>query len=167
MINWEAIGAIGEIVGATAVVLTLAYLAKQMGQDAAATTSNSISSWLADYNGIILELTRDPDISKIVRQGLTNFDKLDPNDQLRVHSWLAAHMLSAQNLYLQAQDGTTHTDVSDQVLGFTATMLQTAGGKQWWDTARPVWRPEFVPHLDTLMKDTGPVTENWPIFNET
>ena len=31
--NWEALGAIGEIVGAIAVVLTLGYLAVQMRQN--------------------------------------------------------------------------------------------------------------------------------------
>ena len=39
--NWEAIGAIGEIVGAVAVVLTLAYLAIQVrhAKEAAADTN--------------------------------------------------------------------------------------------------------------------------------
>ena len=31
--NWEAIGALGEVVGAIAVVLTLAYLAIQVRQN--------------------------------------------------------------------------------------------------------------------------------------
>jgi hypothetical protein len=34
MMNWEAIGAIGEIVGATAVVASLLYLAVQMRRNA-------------------------------------------------------------------------------------------------------------------------------------
>ena len=39
--NWEAIGAIGEIVGALAVVLTLGYLANQVrhAKEAAADTN--------------------------------------------------------------------------------------------------------------------------------
>ena len=37
--NWDAIGAVGEIIGALAVVLTLGYLAIQTRHSAAATQS--------------------------------------------------------------------------------------------------------------------------------
>jgi hypothetical protein len=39
--NWDAIGAIGETVGALAVILTLAYLAVQIRQNALATQTAS------------------------------------------------------------------------------------------------------------------------------
>jgi hypothetical protein len=51
--NWDAIGAIGEIVGAAAVVLTLGYLALQIRHSKQATTdsnriarSNGVREWL-------------------------------------------------------------------------------------------------------------------------
>ena len=37
MVNWEAIGAIGEVSGALAVVLTLLYLARQISESRKAT----------------------------------------------------------------------------------------------------------------------------------
>jgi hypothetical protein len=40
-INWEAVGAIGEIVGAVAVVLTLGYLAVQIRQNTNASRAQS------------------------------------------------------------------------------------------------------------------------------
>ena len=39
--NWEAIGAIGEIVGAIAVIATLFYLSIQIRQNATATTRSN------------------------------------------------------------------------------------------------------------------------------
>lgn len=47
--NWDAIGAIGEIVGAAAVVLTLGYLAMQIRHSERATTD---SNRMARYNGV-------------------------------------------------------------------------------------------------------------------
>ena len=50
--NWEAIGAIGEVLGAVAVILTLAYLAVQIRQNTsstrASTYSNTTDGW-ANY----------------------------------------------------------------------------------------------------------------------
>lgn len=52
--NWDAIGAVGEIVGALAVVLTLGYLAAQIKQNtqsnrntAIQTISSTNGEWLA------------------------------------------------------------------------------------------------------------------------
>ena len=42
--NWEAVGAVGEIVGAIAVVITLIYLARQMRQNSSALRSTTAQS---------------------------------------------------------------------------------------------------------------------------
>jgi hypothetical protein len=39
--NWEAIGAIGEVLGALAVIVTLVYLAVQIRQNTAAALTNT------------------------------------------------------------------------------------------------------------------------------
>jgi hypothetical protein len=159
--NWEAIGAVGETLGALAVVLTLAYLARQMRQETIASTSNAMGTWLADYNSLILELIRDPEVALVVRKGLADFEHLEGNDQMRFHVWMVAHLLNTQNLYL---DATMHGAIVDQVLHFLATMLSTDGGMQWWITARPIWTADFVAYMDKLIEDSPAVTETWPFF---
>ena len=163
--NWEAFGAIGEILGALAVVATLMYLARQMRQDAKATTGEAMGSWLADYNNMVLEISRDPEFSKLIRQGLTDFEQLDENDQMRFHTFMVAHLLNAQNVFLQLQDGTMHQRIADQILPFNAAMLNSRGGLYWCGTARSIWRPEFVDHMDKLIEQASPITEIWPWFS--
>ena len=163
--NWDAIGAVGEILGATAVVATLIYLARQMQQEARADTAETMGSWLADYNGIVLDILRDPDVAQILRQGLTDFEQLSRNDQMRFHAWMVPHLLNAQVLWFQLNDGIMHRQIADQILTFNAMMLKTNGGSYWWSTARVIWRPEFVEHIDKLIEDLSPITEIWPWFS--
>ena len=163
--SWEAIGAVGEILGALAVVITLLYLARQMRRDALATTSGAMDSWLADYNNMVLEILRNPEVAHIFRQGLTDFEQLDENDQMRFHTWMVAHLLNAQNLFLQLNEGIMHRGVTDQILSFNAQMLNSKGGLYWWGTARSIWRPEFVAHMDSLIEKARPITEVWPWFS--
>jgi hypothetical protein len=165
IVNWEAIGAVGEIFGALAVVITLVYLARQIRQDAVATTSSAMGSWLADYNNMVLEILRDPEVAQIFRQGLTDFEQLDENDQMRFHAWMVAHFLNAQNVFLQLNDGIMHRRIADQILPFNAAMLNSKGGLYWWGTARSIWRPEFVAYMDRLIEETPPITEAWPWFS--
>ncbi len=163
--NWEAIGAIGEIFGALAVVATLMYLARQMRQNARATTGETMGSWLADYNNMLLEISRDPEVARIFRQGLTDFEQLNENDQMRFHTWMVAHTLNAQNVFLQLKDGAMHGGIADQLLPFNAAMLNTKGGLFWWGTGRSIWRPEFVAYMDKLIQESSPITEVWPWFS--
>ena len=49
--NWDAIGAVGEIVGALAVVVTLIYLAVQTRHSAAATQRQIMQAMYEDASG--------------------------------------------------------------------------------------------------------------------
>jgi hypothetical protein len=126
--NWEAIGAVGEIIGASLIVATLLFLGRQMGQQSRADTAATTGSWLADYNSMVLEILRDPGIAELIRQGLTDFEVLSPNDQMRFHTWMIAHLLSAQVMFFQLADGIMHERMADQILPFNAMMLKTKGG---------------------------------------
>ena len=163
--NWEAIGAVGEILGAAAVVATLLYLARQMQRETRADTAATMDSWLADYNGMVLEITRDPEFARIFRQGLTDFEQLEENDQMRFHAWMVAHMLNAEVLFFQVKEGIMHELIGDQVLQFNAAMLKMKGGAYWWATAVSIWKPEFVEHMNKLIEDSTPINEVWPWFS--
>ena len=165
MVNWEAAGAVGELLGASLIVATLLFLGRQIRQQSKADKAATTASWLADYNDMVLEILRDPDVASLIRQGLTDFEQLNSNDQMRFHTWMVAHLLSAQVMYFQFVDGTIHEPTAEQVLPFNAMMLKTKGGLYWWSTARRIWRPEFVEYMDGLIADVEPVTETWPWFS--
>ena len=54
--NWEALGAIGEIVGAVAVVLTLGYLALQIRQNTPSVRASTVQAISDSAQGRLLAL---------------------------------------------------------------------------------------------------------------
>jgi hypothetical protein len=69
-VNWEAAGAIGEIVGAAAVVLTLLYLAAETRKNAQAldaTTTREFGFRLSEW---AREVARDPELKRISLKSL-------------------------------------------------------------------------------------------------
>ena len=60
--NWEAIGAIGEIVGALAVVLTLAYLALQVTTAKRATIDQNTLSRANGVREMILAISTNDEL---------------------------------------------------------------------------------------------------------
>ena len=92
--NWEAVGAIGEIVGAAAVLATLYYLAAQIkiqnrqlqksNDHARAQTSVNINDQLLDVFDVLM---RDSDFVKIYSKGLNN-QPLDEFEAVKVLNFI-------------------------------------------------------------------------------
>ncbi|MEQ8331021.1 MAG: hypothetical protein RH859_11230 [Longimicrobiales bacterium] len=81
--NWEAIAAVGEIVGALAVLITLAYLARQVRQ---ANRQNLLASFQHTYDSInqFLESTlASGELAELVVRGRASYEDLTEADRLR------------------------------------------------------------------------------------
>ena len=66
MINWDAVGAVSEIVGAAAVVVTLLYLAKQISLTHGQTKTAGARELHAQYAEFYTLVATDPEISSLV-----------------------------------------------------------------------------------------------------
>ena len=64
--NWDALGAVGEIAGAIAVVITLFYLAVQTKRNTAAVTTESARAAETAMSEFNRDLARDPGLLKVI-----------------------------------------------------------------------------------------------------
>ncbi len=101
MDNWEAIGAIAEMLGALAVIITLGYLAIQIRQNTRSTTTSIYESAMDGY----VEINRamlEADIGAVCFKALTDPDSLSELEQFRysafIRMWLA-HVYKLFRLY--------------------------------------------------------------------
>ncbi len=89
--NWEAIGAIGEILGAIAVLLTLIYLVGQIKQNAASVATATYESMMSGITDINLVVVGNSELASIVARGGRDPDSLHHEEALRygalLRSW--------------------------------------------------------------------------------
>ena len=101
-LNWNAIGAVGEILGAIAVVVTLIYLAKELehAQSSSLLTSGErLLRTFDDVNRVIIE-----DVS--LREALFKQEPLTNPERLQLYMFAVTKCnmwLSAQNAYDRGQ----------------------------------------------------------------
>ena len=72
-VNWEAISAIGQIVGAFAVVISLIYLAREIRSNARAArvaSTETVIRWLR-------QLAEHPQLRELYYRGIHDFDSLE------------------------------------------------------------------------------------------
>jgi hypothetical protein len=100
--NWDAIGAVGEIVGALAVVVSLLYLAGQIRVSNKA-SRNSLIQELQGTVKIVFQMHLDE--AELIIKGMKDFDSLSEVEEMKFHLLFHQSMLDQQRIYYLKQDG--------------------------------------------------------------
>ncbi len=82
--NWNAVGAVGEVVGAIAVVLTLIYLAHQVRLGRLATEAASVDALAAGWNTLNVHLLSDPALMRVYVEGFADPEALSELEQAQL-----------------------------------------------------------------------------------
>ena len=124
LMNWEAIGAIGETVGAIAVVITLLYLASQTKQNTKATHAQATASVAAEMETNLLAIANNGDLAEAYRKAQYR-EKLLEIEAVRLGFWWAAFVRSAHSHLIQDGLGNLSEDNENavsQILGSFMTI---------------------------------------------
>lgn len=99
--NWDALGAIGELVSAFAVLITLVYLTLQVRQSnrlmQAQHRETNRNAVVETYDPIV----RDKELADLIEQSRGGLGKLDPGDQRRVFEQTRNELLLAQSQFVR------------------------------------------------------------------
>jgi hypothetical protein len=103
--NWDAVGAIGELAGALGVIITLAYLAVQLRQNTATVRSNSATAHTQAVQASSIALYQDKDTNKLFWAGLANRAALAPDEQRRFDAILSCQILTLEQAWRFREEG--------------------------------------------------------------
>ena len=155
--NWEALGAIGEIVAAVAVVVTLGYLAVQIRQNTTIAVGTARHSLLIGIHEQVQGMWENEDKVNLVRRGLNDYDALSADEKLVFHGLICpvvGHYENARSLF---QAGLIDRSLLDAHLAISLGCIRTPGGAQWWSQVRDSWEVTMRQELDDAVS-TGSTT---------
>jgi len=102
--NWEAIGAIGEIAGAIAVVVTLVYFAMQLRQYTTGLRSATFHTTMQEFNQInVAQL--DPNLADLFDRGMDDPDSLTSTENYQFVWIVRVYVNIWENMYQQFLQG--------------------------------------------------------------
>ena len=104
-VNWEAIGAIGQVVGAVAVVISLIYLAREVRRNTGATHLTAMRSMHDAYNHWIQLLAQYPDLNDLYNRGIHDFESLKGADLVGFSMLMDQLFYIYQEMYYQQLEG--------------------------------------------------------------
>lgn len=148
--NWDAIGAVGEVIGATAVVITLAYLAIQIRQSTDATRAASHHSIVEALNAGNIAQAKDAELAELWVTGLKDRSALSVAACQRFDSLCLTYFHVFDSLWYSAKVGTAERDLLlSEEKGFTF-LMNSPGVYSWW-TANPyAFSLEFRTYMENF-----------------
>ncbi len=147
--NWDALGAIGELVGAAAVVLTLAYLAVQIRQSSKSSRQQSYHDLVTRRSDFFNKLVESKEVTAIFIAGIRG-DSMDENDAQRFTSSMLNYVSHFQDVYLQRKSGLVEESVWLAERQFLAVAIGLPGFVEWWQAAAQYFVPEFINEMREL-----------------
>ena len=123
--NWDAIGAVGEILGALAVVGSLIYVGRQFRHS----STHSLHSL---YAQTVSNFSANPANADVIFRG--NNDPSQLTDSERYHYTMLLHDLhnAVSVNWEQYQRGLINEEAKDRLLKVAALYISSPGGRAWW-----------------------------------
>ncbi len=141
--NWEAIGAIGEIVGGAGVIISLLYLATQIRGDARAKRGATIHEQSQALSGFMHTLATNTELSDVYFRGIQDFSCLKGSELPRFSALFAYLFRLYEDNYLQWNEGNLDRRIWN---GYDATIddvLSFPGVQAWWAIRSHWYSAEF------------------------
>ena len=148
--NWDAVGAIAEVIGAIAIFVSLVYLAVQIRQStqqaARALKANELAAFernIESGNRIRELLILNPDLSDLLIKGYASYKKLDPAEKVRFGLLLRNIFSEMQGAYVRQQTINHDPDNFQASARLIDDMVENNGVREWLSRNEPDWRPDF------------------------
>ena len=168
--NWDAIGAIGEVLGASVVIVTLGYLAVQVRQNTAQMKREETVSIQQGQNEVLSQL-RDPAAVRSYSMMAERGRAASPEDQARAIVYVIQYLNHFQIVYDLYHLGSLDEERYKLWRGFAISMIASKGLREWWDEdgGKYAFMPEIRDMFDDKLNDAdnAPVAFNrmWAPFN--
>jgi len=152
--NWESIGAIGEIIGAIGVIASLIYLSVQIRRSDLTTRAQSLQSVLdGQRDRSFLVGYTDPGYAHLISRGMTDFDLLSSNEKRQFYMWMTEQLFQMQQVMQLHERGLLPKVDFEAWLYYTATVVQTPGGSDVWPYIQTTITPTIMELINTYISE--------------
>ena len=150
--NWDAIGAIGEIVSAVAVIATLVYLAIQIKDSARASRSAAVTDATTAMQAFYQELGSNPKASQLFLNALTDPGSLSREDEFQYLMMMHSQFVGFQRCFFLAHEGTLHVGLRDSIGTAIHAVNHLPGIYLYWKQRKAYFQPEFITWVEDLLQ---------------
>jgi len=151
--NWDAIGAVGEIFGALAVFVSLVYLAVQTRNNTRALRSSAFHQVRESFSQVSLAMAADPELAILVNSAVMNEQSLTDNEIIRYHSLLTTLVRRGESAYFQSSEGNLQMETWVGIKETLVNALSNDYGVTWLDRASGRFTKEYIEDISKAVHE--------------
>jgi hypothetical protein len=125
-------GAVGEVVGAIGVILTLIYLATQIRQNTRQLRSEGHQGITGSYNDTLSQLLADDSLFKTLIRGCQDWESITTFQQSRCHIFFHQHLMHFRMAFQLHDKGAIDDDVFRSIEDVHIKFMANPGARVWW-----------------------------------
>lgn len=161
--NWDAIGALGEVIGALAVVASLIYLSFQIRQ-AAKTAEDAafrdVFASVGDHMGRMLDAENRP----VLLKGLADYQSLNPEDKFTFDGIFVILVTMVESSVISNAAELMKDETMDNWRYYMGTrFFAYPGAQDWWKDSRPIYITELQEFFDEIIASVDQDSDFWGI----
>ena len=163
--NWDAIGAIGNLVSGAGVIITLVFLTLQMRQNTLQMRRQTthlqraeLNAGMAQFSAWRGSIMANPDLARLWIEGAINPSALSAPDLLRVRMCLSEVLFAMYHVWDREQSGAT-TPGEAWTGGMErriANLLSTPFGRDFWAEAKDGFPPAYAAEIERILAAAPP-----------
>jgi hypothetical protein len=152
--DWEAASAIGQIIGALGVFLTLVYLALQIRQNTKAVQASAVDASISKVTSVRQSIYENADVCEIYAKGLVAPDDLDEESQTRFRILMHNILLAISNIYSQTHLAGLSSSMWESQLVLLRRVVTSPGGQWFWKEYQLEFDENFRRQIEAILQDT-------------
>jgi len=146
----EEFNFIAEIVASIAVIASLIYVGREVGQNTEATHASAAQAVVSAINDLVGTVNESDKLADVLHKGGRGMSALKDGDLIRFMAHHDQVFIMFQSQYFQWKDGTLDERLWLTQKQAALDLLSQAGQQEWWAARRHWFLPEFQDYLDNL-----------------
>jgi hypothetical protein len=147
--NWEAIGALGEIVGAIAVVVSLVYLGVQIRAQNRESRIASVHDVLEGFRTEISAF-RNAELAGLFGKGAKDFEALSDTEKIQFVAMIQGPFRFWEEAYHQHKENRLSLEMWNGIHAQMRDFAATPGCQRVWALRRHTYSDEFRSYVDKI-----------------
>jgi hypothetical protein len=147
-VNWTAIGAVGELIGAFGVMITVVYLALQVRQNTRSVRGSVYDSLATSLEHLNRPLVENGDLARALGAVTENWASASEVDRSRIVHFYSAAFKLFENVHYQWSQGLIEDELWKGWKRLMLTYFWSPGVQAWWPTRRGAYSETFGRYLE-------------------
>ena len=147
--NWNAVSAISEIVGALVVIVTLLFIAREVRQNNRSLAMAALRDSTSRWNQWSEMIATSPDLADVVARGNRNFEQLSEAESLRYGAYVQSFFDNVESYRSMVVDLDLERDI-EVLEAIVRRRIIVPGFEKWWTDNTDDYDVQFVAWIDRV-----------------